>query len=93
MQQVQQTQVTCINKPRHESPIEAITHPGGTGWRLTRQQVVEQIEARRYVFYALVDGRRAELGVRASPAGTKYVQTHADNYWNNNLLALPECSG
>ena len=90
---MEEVQVTCINKPHRASPVEAITHLGGSGWRLTRQQVVAYIEARRYAFYTLVGGRRAGLAVRVSAGGTKYVQTHADGYWNNNLLALPECSG
>jgi hypothetical protein len=85
--------VTCINKPQRDGSVEAITHLGGAGWRLTREQVVARIDARRHVFYTLVGGRRAELGVRVSVAGTRYVQTHADGHWNNNLLALPECAG
>ena len=41
-------------------------------------------------FYTLVNGKRAEVGVVNGPNG-QYVRTHADGYWNDNLLALPEC--
>jgi hypothetical protein len=34
-------------------------------------------------------GDVAFLGVRLSSAGNKYVRTHADGIWNDNLLALP----
>src|SRR4051794_29736391 len=88
---MQDVQVTCINKPHRDSPHEAITHLGGANWRRTRQQVVDAIEVERYRFYTFVGGKRADLAVRISANGTKYVQTHADGYWNNNLLALPEC--
>jgi hypothetical protein len=33
----------------------------------------------------------AHVGVRTSSVtGRKFIQTHADGYWNNNLLSLPE---
>jgi len=40
--------------------------------------------------YTLVNGRRAEVGVRQTSTGRKFLQTHADGYWNDNLLALPD---
>jgi hypothetical protein len=33
----------------------------------------------------------AWVHVRVSPSGRKYLQTQADGYWSNNLLALQEC--
>jgi hypothetical protein len=84
-------QVTCINKQPRNNPHEGITHLGGATWRWTREQVIESIEAGTNTFYTLVDGKRANVGVNSGPNG-KYVQTHADGQWNNNLLALPECS-
>lgn len=86
-------QVTCINKQPRNNPHEGITHlggPGGGGWRWTRQQVIDSINARRDTFYTLVGGNRAEVGVVNGPNGP-YVRTHADGKWNDNLLALPEC--
>jgi uncharacterized protein DUF3892 len=85
--------VGCINKQPRQDPHEGITHlggPGGGGWRWTRQQVIESIENGSNTFHTSVGGRRAEVGVVNGPNG-KYVRTHADGIWNDNLLALPEC--
>lgn len=83
--------VTCINKvPRNDSH-EGITHLGGPGWRWTRQKVIDSIEAKSNTFYTLVGGTRADIGV-VNGANGKYVRTYADGKWNDNLLALPECS-
>jgi hypothetical protein len=83
-------QVTCINKQPRNNAHEGITHLGGPGWRWTRQQIIESIQSHTNTFFTLVNGQRAEVGVVKGPNGP-YVQTHADNQWNNNLLALPEC--
>lgn len=88
---VQTVQVTCINKADRTSACEGITHLGGHGWWATRQQVIDSIEARTHAFYTNVGGKISSIGVRTSANGVRYVQTHADAHWNNNLLALPEC--
>lgn len=85
--------VACINKQPRNNPHEGITHlggPGGGGWKWTRQQVIESIEARTNSFFTEVDGNRADIAVVDGPNG-KYVRTHADGKWNDNLLSLPEC--
>lgn len=84
-------QVTCINKTDRNSSHEGITHLGGSGWRWTRQQVIDSIEAKSNTFFTRVGGNRADVGVVNGTNG-KYVRTHADGKWNDNLLALPECT-
>jgi hypothetical protein len=84
-------QITCINKPDRNNTHEAITHVGNSQGKWTVAQVVTWIEAKEHTFYAMVGGKRANIGVRTSDRGHKYLQTHADGYWNNNLLALAEC--
>lgn len=84
-------QVTCINKEPRDNPHEGITHLGGATWRWTRQQVIESIKTRTNTFFTFVDGKRAEVAVVNGPNGD-YLRTHADGYWNDNLLALRECS-
>ena len=84
-------QVTCINKLPRNNTHEGITHLGGGNWKWTRQQVVTSIEAKTNTFYTLVGGKRANVAVVNGQSG-KYVRTHADNTWNDNLLALPECA-
>lgn len=86
--------VECINKQPRDNPHEGITHLGGTGgngWRWTRQRVIDSIRDKTNTFYTMVGGVRAEVGVVDAPTGA-YVRTHADGKWNNNLLALPECT-
>ena len=83
--------ITCINKQPRVNPHEGITHLGGSGWRSTRQEVIDFIKAGMYGFYTLVDGRRAEVKVVDGPNG-QYLRTYADGFYNDNLLALPECA-
>lgn len=85
-------QVTCINKQPRNNTHEGITHLGGYNWHWTRQQVINSIEARTNSFYTFVGGNRAEVAIVNGTNG-KYLRTHADGKWNDNLLALPECSG
>lgn len=82
--------VTCVNKQPRANPHEGITHLGGPEWRWTRQEVIESIEALTNTFYTLVDGKRADIGIVNGPNG-RYVRTHADGKWTDNLLALDEC--
>ena len=85
-------QVTCINKLNRNSTHEGITHLGGTTWaKKTRQQVISDIEGGQNSFYTLVGGKRANVAVVQGATG-KYVRTHADGQWNDNLLALAECA-
>ncbi|MET4038334.1 DUF3892 domain-containing protein [Bradyrhizobium sp. RT6a] len=84
-------QVTCISKqPRDNNPHEGITHLGGSNWKWPRSEVIRSIESGSNTFFAMVDGRRADIGVVDGPNG-KYVRTHADGDYNDNLLALREC--
>jgi hypothetical protein len=86
-------QVSCINKQPRDNPHEGITHLGGTGgggWKWTRQQVVDSINAKTNTFYTQVNGKRVNIDVVHGPNGD-YVRTYADGTWNDNLLALPEC--
>ena len=82
--------VTCINKQPRDNPYEGISNLGGRNWRWLRSKVIQSIEDGTNTFHTLVDGKRAEVGVVDGPNG-KYVRTHADGYYHDNLLALPEC--
>lgn len=84
-------QVTCINKQPRNDTHEGITHLGGTGWKWTRQQVIDSIRAKTNTFFTLVNGKRAVVGVVDGKNGP-YLRTYADGVWNDNLLALPECA-
>ena len=83
-------QVTCINKQPRDDPHEGITHLGGPTWKWTRGQVIASLDDRSNTFFTTDDGRRADIAIVNGPNG-KYVRTHRDGQWTNNLLALPEC--
>lgn len=55
-------------------------------WPVAR--VIYWIEAGTTTFHTLEGGRRAEVAVRSNGL-RKYLQTHADGVWQNNLLSLP----
>ena len=82
--------ITCINKQPRQDPYEGITHLGNSAGKWTRQQVINWIESGTDTFYTLVSGNRGNIGVVDGPNG-KYLRTHADGKWNDNLLSLPEC--
>ncbi|MDQ6891136.1 MAG: DUF3892 domain-containing protein [Acidobacteriota bacterium] len=87
--------ITCVVKPDRFSRHEHITSVGGPaegGWRATTPQVIQWIESNTYSFYTFEGGVRAEVGVRETGHGTKYIQTYADGVWGDNLLSLTECS-
>jgi Protein of unknown function (DUF3892) len=70
---------------------EGITHLGGETWTWTIAQVIESIENGTNTFHTSVGGKAAYVGV-VQGTYRKYVQTHADGSYNNNLLALPPCN-
>ena len=82
--------VRCINKQPRQNPYEGITHLGGDGWKWTRQEVVNSINAGINTFFTFERGQRAEIGVVKGPNGD-YLRTYANGQWNDNLLALIEC--
>lgn len=88
-------QVTCITKPHPQSPHEHITHLGNprVGWKLTRQQVIESIDAKTNTFFVNYGrtGKRADIGVVRPSGKIPYVRTYADGVWNDNLLSLNQC--
>jgi hypothetical protein len=89
-----EAQVSCVNKKDRMSKHEHITHIGdGLKWRLKREKAIEYVDANPNAFYTLVNGKKAYLGVVRPANGDPYLRTHADGYWNDNLLALPECNG
>lgn len=84
-------QVTCINKQPRNNPYEGITHLGGAGWKWTREAVIQSIEAGTNTFFTNTTGQRTDIAVVDGPHG-KYLRTHANGTWNDNLLSLPECA-
>jgi len=90
-------EVTCINKPQRQSTHEHITHIGNSAgnWRMTREDAIRRIEGQteRYFTVDRPTGNRVYIGVVRDGVHAPYLRTHADNKWNDNLLALAECNG
>ncbi len=88
-------QVTCIHKPDRMSAHEHITHIGNTarGWCLTRESAIRRIDSKEEAFYTVEarTGRKMYVGVVRPTGRAPYLRTNADNRWNDNLLAQPEC--
>jgi hypothetical protein len=87
-------QITCINKPHHQSPHEHITHIGNLRekWRVPREEAVLLIDADPHQFYTLDHkAKKCYVGVVREKNKNPYLRTHADGEWNDNLLAQVEC--
>lgn len=91
--------ITCINKSAgfHADPHHAIEEvswindqTGATG-KTTRLGLYEWISKGGKAYVKDIWGNKAFVGTRENAYGTKYIQTHADQKWTDNLLALPEC--
>ncbi len=90
--------ITCINKDNgnHDNPNEAISDYGwlnestGKYGKTNRKSMVEWLEDGNKA-YVKQEEKIAYCDVRESKAGTKFLQTYSDNYYNNNLLSLVEC--
>lgn len=84
--------ITGIRKPDQNSKHEQITHVCYDGYSWTREYVIGLIEAKTDSFYISQGGHRSEVDVVYPTDGRKpFLRSHADGYWNDNLLALPEC--
>ncbi len=87
-------QVTCITKPHPQSAHEHITHLGNPPtWIWEREKVIASIDAKTNTFFVRdpVTGKRSEVGVVREAGKAPYLRTHADGYYNNNLLSLNQC--
>jgi hypothetical protein len=87
----QALRVTCVTRYPVNGDYTSITHITAGGRRWTREQAIYQIDyVDKHSFYTEHNGKSAWVGV-FEQNGRKYLRTYADNYWNNNLEALPLC--
>lgn len=87
-------QITCIIKPNPHSPHERITHLGNSPtWLWTSEQVIASIEAGTNTFFVEdpISRKRADVAVVRETGKLPYLRTHADGYYNDNLLSLNQC--
>lgn len=92
--------ITCISKAGgdRDSPYEAISHLGwineetkdsGNSTRLAMYNWIKDTGGYAYVRDGV--GNTVRVGTAVSARGTKYVRTHRDKVWTDNLLSLPAC--
>jgi hypothetical protein len=91
-------EVTCVNKPDRTNTHEHITHIGNLAgeWRVTRELAIKKIDAKEEAFYTVdkTTGKKVYVGVvRGDGNKAPYLRTYADGKWQDNLLALKECTG
>ena len=85
-------QLTCVIKPRPDSPHQHITHVGTSRQVWPAAQVVGWIEAGTETFYIVgPSGKRVDIGVIREAGKAPYLMANADGVWNSNLLTLPLC--
>jgi len=88
-------QIRNIRKIDRMSSHEHITHAGNirtSNWIWTREDIIRNIEQGIDTFYVQENIHRSEVGVIYPNDGrAPFLRTHADGYWNDNLLSLPNC--
>ena len=88
--------ISCIGKSdflNHHQRLKRIggVNPDGSRWHLTEAEAVAALEAGRWRFYIVHDGRERDIVVALSRYGRKYLKTAADGLQPESLLTLPEC--
>jgi len=85
------TGIQLVGGSRHEhiANIRWAQDDSNNAGICTRAQMVVFVERGGVAYVQDMFGNIAVLGVRVNDVGNKYVQTHTDKIWTDNLLALP----
>jgi hypothetical protein len=77
----------------HDRRIRAIggVNPDGAHWKIGEAEAIAAIEAGRWSFSIVLDGRELPVVVAVSKYGSKYLKGIDDTLHPVSLLALPEC--
>jgi len=87
-------QITCITKkPTHSDRHEHITHVGGAGWYITREEAIRLITngTNRFYVYDATKNKSAWVEVVRPQGRDAYLRTDPDGDLKDNLLWLGEC--
>jgi Protein of unknown function (DUF3892) len=88
-EQAMATRIECVNKEPREDPHKQIENVGGSGWKITQDEAIRNIENGES-YEVSVNGQTTQV-VIATHNGNKYIRTDPDQTTENNLLSLPEC--
>jgi len=85
--------ITCILKSLPHGGHEHITHAGNSAGTWPVELIINNIDRRvdTFFFQDVRTGKRAEVGVVRGAGKRPYIRTHADGYYNDNLLSLTAC--
>jgi hypothetical protein len=85
--------ITCILKSIPNGGHEHITHAGNSAGTWPVELIINNIDRGVDTFYVYDDQarKRADVGVVREAGKRPYLRTHADGYYNNNLLSLTFC--
>lgn len=88
--------VSFINRSQSSNVHEMIENIGGFDsnnalWKVPQGAAIAALEAGKYEFYVMINGRAFDLMIAASRDGYKYLKTTADKEEPTSLLSLPEC--
>jgi hypothetical protein len=93
----QHLRIRCIVKTGQTSAYERIhaiggVNPNGSGWKLTQDKAISQVENGTSVFYIeRPGGQRVDAIIAMDAHANKYLKTVADRDQPDNLLYLPTC--
>jgi len=90
--------IIAVRKDRgnHYNPHEAVSHYKWLNEQTRESQITDRptmvawMEDNGHAYVRDTSGT-VSCYVNTSRAGTKFLQTHADGRWTDNLLNLPEC--
>ena len=90
---VSDVRINCILKSPPNGGHEHITHAGNSSGTWPVELIVSNIDRGIDTFFVKDDrtGKRAEVGVVREAGKRPHIRTHADGYYNDNLLSLTAC--
>lgn len=85
--------ITCITKSVPNGGYQHITHAGNSAGTWPVELIIKNIDTHIDTFFVYDDrsGKRADVGVVREDGKRPYIRTHADGYYNDNLLSLGAC--
>ena len=88
-----EVRITCITKSIPSGGYQHITHAGNASGTWPVDLIINHIDNKIDTFFVKDDatGKRAEVGVVREAGKRPFIRTHADGYYNDNLLSLSAC--
>ena len=82
--------IECASRKTRDGS-QRITHVGGSGWKISHEDAVRDIESGKASYYCDAGGQSYLVIVARDEAGAKFIKTVIDGDVPDSLLKLPEC--